>query len=299
MASIDRDAFERDGFLLLRRLLAPEDLAPVLRVILEAAGRLIDDLCEQGRLPSRFGDDPMVARWQQAVAALGGEHERRSWDADVVTPELHALMAHPRVLDVVESVIGGEIEATGMIAVRPKIPNDKRTTVLWHQDSNYFGEQTAAQRIISVWFPLVPADAHNGCMQVIPSTHISGVREHGKAAQAGNLLSINQEVGVSREQAETAVDLPLRAGQVSIHDGTLIHGSLPNRSDRRRALEDLIVERLLASNVEGSLAERIRDPVASTMSLKLTNRACPSAVLMTADVSPVRHRFPATMSTPA
>ena len=87
-------------------------------MILEAAGRPIDDLFEQGRLPSRFAGEPMVARWQHAVAALGGGHERRSWDADVITSELHALMAHPRVLDVVESLIGGEIEATGMIAVR-------------------------------------------------------------------------------------------------------------------------------------------------------------------------------------
>ena len=144
MVRIDREAFDSDGYVLLRGLLAPEDLAPVLRVILEAAGRLIDDFFKQGQLPSRFSSEPDVTRWKQAVAARGGEHERRSWDADVVTFELYTLMAHPRVLDVVETLIGGEIETTGIIAVRPKVPNDKRTTVLWHQDSNYFGKQTVA-----------------------------------------------------------------------------------------------------------------------------------------------------------
>ena len=82
--------------------------------------------------------------------------------------------------------------------------------------------------------PYDDSDVENGCMQVIPCTHVSGVVEHGKAEQAGNLLSINQEVHVTPEEAATAVDLPLRAGQISIHDGTLIHGSLPNRSNRRR-----------------------------------------------------------------
>ena len=82
--------------------------------------------------------------------------------------------------------------------------------------------------------PYDDSDVENGCMQVIPGTHVSGVVEHGKAQQSGNLLSINQEVHLTQEQAATAVDLPLHAGQISIHDGTLVHGSLPNRSDRRR-----------------------------------------------------------------
>src|SRR5207253_2415890 len=60
------------------------------------------------------------------------------------------------------------------------------------------------------------------------------IREHGKAAAAGNLLSINQEVPVTQEEEQRAIDLELRAGEISIHDGALIHGSLPNRSQRRR-----------------------------------------------------------------
>jgi len=29
--------------------------------------------------------------------------------------------------------------------------------------------------------------------------------------------------------------MPLRAGEISLHEGALIHGSLPNRSTRRRS----------------------------------------------------------------
>ena len=39
---------------------------------------------------------------------------------------------------------------------------------------------------------------------------------------------------MTAEEERSAVDLILRAGEVSIHDGWLIHGSLPNRSHRRR-----------------------------------------------------------------
>ena len=60
------------------------------------------------------------------------------------------------------------------------------------------------------------------------------MRQVSKAQQAGNLLSVNQELAVAPEDEERAVDLVLGAGQMSLHDGSIVHGSLPNRSDRRR-----------------------------------------------------------------
>jgi ectoine hydroxylase-related dioxygenase (phytanoyl-CoA dioxygenase family) len=71
-------------------------------------------------------------------------------------------------------------------------------------------------------------------MRVIPGTHRGGIRAHGKADAPGNLLSINQEVPVTPEEEARAADIVLKAGEISLHDGALIHGSLPNRSDRRR-----------------------------------------------------------------
>ena len=74
----------------------------------------------------------------------------------------------------------------------------------------------------------------NGCMRVIPGSHQGGIVEHGKSAQAGNLLAINQEAAVTEEDEPRAVDLVLKSGELSIHDGKVMHNSLPNRSTRRR-----------------------------------------------------------------
>lgn len=104
--------------------------------------------------------------------------------------------------------------------------------VAWHQDVTYWNLDPPAA--ITAWYAVDDADEENGCMRVIPGTHRGGIREHGKSAREGNLLSVNQEVLVSDEEESRAVDLPLTAGEISLHDGMLIHGSLPNRSDRRR-----------------------------------------------------------------
>jgi ectoine hydroxylase-related dioxygenase (phytanoyl-CoA dioxygenase family) len=87
---------------------------------------------------------------------------------------------------------------------------------------------------LTVWYAVDGSDRENGCMRVIPGTHSAGIREHAKAEKGGNLLSINQEVPVTLEEEARAVDLILRPGEASVHDGAAIHGSLPNGSNRRR-----------------------------------------------------------------
>lgn len=142
------------------------------------------------------------------------------------------LATHPRILDAVEALIGPNIHllATHFFNKYGE-GEDASAFVAWHQDVTFWGLEPPYA--ITAWYAVDSSDRENGCMQVIPNTH-HGIVEHGKSDQQGNLLSINQEVEVTPEQIATAVDLPLQAGQMSLHDGTLIHGSLPNRSDRRR-----------------------------------------------------------------
>jgi len=103
--------------------------------------------------------------------------------------------------------------------------------VAWHQDVTYWGLEPPLA--VTAWYAVDDADAENGCMRVIPGTH-SAIREHGKSEREGNLLSINQEVRVTEAEEASAVDAALRAGEISLHHGVLVHGSNPNLSNRRR-----------------------------------------------------------------
>ena len=61
-----------------------------------------------------------------------------------------------------------------------------------------------------------------------------GIVEHGTSTRSGNLLSIEQEIPERLVDEATAVPLILESGEISVHDGHTVHGSHPNRSDRRR-----------------------------------------------------------------
>ena len=140
------------------------------------------------------------------------------------------LATHPKIVDVIEALIGPDVMLLATHFFCKYGPRDK--FVAWHQDVTYWGLEPPDA--ITAWYAIDDSDTGNGCMQVIPGSHQRGIKEHGTSDQAGNLLSINQEVPVTEAEAETAVDLVLKAGEMSIHHGQMIHGSLPNHSTRRR-----------------------------------------------------------------
>ncbi len=140
------------------------------------------------------------------------------------------LAKHPKIVDVIEALIGPDVMLLATHFFCKYGPREK--FVAWHQDVTYWGLEPPDA--ITAWYAIDDSDIGNGCMRVIPGSHHQGVQTHGTSEQEGNLLSINQEVPVTEAAEETAIDLILKAGEMSIHHGQIIHGSLPNHSTRRR-----------------------------------------------------------------
>ena len=143
------------------------------------------------------------------------------------------LSTSPIILSHVQSLIGSNVLLLGTHFFC-KYPSDLRGEkfIAWHQDVTYWGLEPPLA--ITAWLAIDDVDRENGCMRVIPKSHKQGILQHGKSDIKGNLLSINQEVSPNSFSGQQPVDLTLKAGQMSIHHGLLIHGSNPNASNRRR-----------------------------------------------------------------
>jgi ectoine hydroxylase-related dioxygenase (phytanoyl-CoA dioxygenase family) len=183
----------------------------------------------------RVADEAAATRYRTLFDGLEAREGREKAQIGLVDRHfdqefIWELATHPQILDGIESLIGPNflLLATHFFC---KYGQEEKF-VAWHQDVTYWGLKPPLA--LTAWYAVDASDRENGCMRVIPGTHAGGVREHGKANLSGNLLSINQEVPVTEEEERSAADLELRAGEISIHDGALIHGSLPNRSTRRR-----------------------------------------------------------------
>jgi len=177
-----------------------------------------------------------VQHYRQAYDQLEAERKARGIRArptqqHLVYKPFWDLATHPRVLEVIRAAIGEDVVliATGFFA---KPPGDSEHYVAWHQDTTYWGLEPPFA--VTLWIAIDKSDVENGCMRVIPGSHRAGLLPHGKADKSGNILGHNQQIDPKLIDETRAVDLELEAGHASLHDGLTVHGSNPNRSNRRR-----------------------------------------------------------------
>lgn len=138
------------------------------------------------------------------------------------------LATHPRVLDVVEQLIGPDVLLFDVtyIVKEPHAPSH----VSWHQDLTYWGFDSDDQ--VSMWLALTDANEESGCMRMIPGSHKAGKQDHSLTEDDTNVLRRGQTVsGIDESSAELC---PLRPGEASFHHGWTLHASMPNQSDDRR-----------------------------------------------------------------
>lgn len=136
----------------------------------------------------------------------------------------------PQILDLVEQLIGPDIILWGCQAFC-KPPGDGME-VPWHQDGHYWPIRPLAT--CTAWIAIDDSQIENGCLRVIPRSHVAQ-RLHAHRKEDRTDVVLNQRVKDGQFEEASAVDVQLEAGQLSLHDVYLIHGSNANRSQRRRA----------------------------------------------------------------
>ncbi len=139
-------------------------------------------------------------------------------------------LAHrPEILDLIESVIGPDIVFwTAALFCKPGALGKP---IPWHQDGIYWPLKPMAS--VTVWIALDPARADNGCLTVIPGSHLQGFLDHETSEKDGMVL--NTEIAENRIDLGKARYVELEPGEVSLHDAFIVHGSAANTSGRRRA----------------------------------------------------------------
>lgn len=156
-------------------------------------------------------------------------------------PAVFDMAVNPRLLDIVESLIGPEVTSNPIQHVRIKPPaklldaEEVRPHVTftdWHQDQGVTHHEADETQMVTVWLAISDATVENGCLQVIPGSHREPLKTH---CPAGIQLSI-PDSELARDQA---VPTPVRAGGAVIFHPKTAHSSLINQSDGFRWSFDL------------------------------------------------------------
>lgn len=133
------------------------------------------------------------------------------------------------ILDMVEQLIGPDIALWNMSFFAKPALNGKKTP--FHQDGEYWPVRPLAT--CTVWIAVDDATPENGCMQFIPGSH-KDKRLMKHEQKNDPALTLQQELLPDELDENTAENLVLAAGQISLHDVFLAHGSAVNHSDKPR-----------------------------------------------------------------
>src|SRR5258708_11913225 len=117
------DLYHAEGYLVLPHLLDVSELEPARSAMREKTSEIAEDLYANGLISDKFEDYPFEARLAKLFESLQDHHflkYGRSWRER--RPGYFQLITNPKILDVVEPLIGGEIFANPVYNIRPKMP---------------------------------------------------------------------------------------------------------------------------------------------------------------------------------
>lgn len=234
--------FHEEGYLIVEDVL---DQQRVLDPIRAEYAQLLDQLCDDwhadGLMPASNG----LGFWDKLLLAYkSGCDWFQPFDislpASAVMPDtpfhfgqaVMDMITAPKLLDVVESLIGPEITSNPIQHVRIKPPaTDLRsdevrahiTATNWHQDQGVTHESADNTQMITVWIAVTDATRDNGCLTVQPKRHREELLPHCDTGQ----------IGIPNEfiRGSHSIPLPIKSGSIVIFHPMAPHASLINKTD--------------------------------------------------------------------
>jgi len=232
LSESERRAWQEDGFFLRAAVFDPAEVDALGR----GAERCVDRIAEALREgSSRYTIDANVYH-EAGGSTVQLEHHPGSQTIRVIEPfhhldaTLNRLIDDPRIVDPMRDLVGDERVALFTDKLNLKRPREG-SRFRWHQDSPYwahFAEEL--DRLPNVLVTLDEADEHNGCFRVIRRSHRRGMLP-GLEGE-GTLGPLFTDPRAFDEDAQVACAAP--AGSLVFFSPHTVHGSQPNRSDRRR-----------------------------------------------------------------
>ncbi len=258
--------FIENGYLVVHDALNEVDLAPLTNIISEVVDKRAHEMYSAGTIANVYEVMPFDKRWYAVLQDCGKENEVFGWHTLVYSEALFNLITNRKVLDIIETLIGNEIQFNGDFWVRPKLPNEKLTTLPWHQDSAYM-PHTEHDLHLTVWLPLVDVNTENGALQFLPRSHKEGLKSYHRVEGEAFAVPVTSPTS-SQYDIHT---LEMKKGDLLIFNNLVFHRSLLNCSNTIRWSVDFRYSRS-GTSLDGLWHEAIACPVREKK-----NKQCPTS----------------------
>ena len=232
--------FEQQGFLVIENVLSPD----ILAAIRAEYSVLLDQFYADWQARGLVGPPVQNDFWGKLLTAYEAgcdwfQPMDISLPGDEIAPDtpmhfgpaVFDMVRAPALLDIVESLIGGEITSNPIQHVRIKPPataltdDEARahiTATDWHQDRAVALDEADQTDMVTCWLAITDATVENGCLQVLPKQPDQNMLPHCPQRQTA--------IAPGYVAEDQAVPLPVPAGGAVLFHPLTPHASLVNRT---------------------------------------------------------------------
>lgn len=218
------EAWETDGYLVLRGLVEPEVCEEVNR---RAVERVREIATGEGTNGYFMKDGSFTVPEENFVGEATNPEDRTSKLYNLHRLDLFAQLAMESTLHgVLGAVLGPDVDCFNSQFI---FKNPGAWGQPWHQDSLYFNFDRSPQ--VGAWLATSAATRDNGCLFVAPGSHVEPLHEHVPDRRPGANLGY---VEVIDHDFSAAVPVLMDPGDMLVFHSFLMHRSDDNRSCARR-----------------------------------------------------------------
>jgi ectoine hydroxylase-related dioxygenase (phytanoyl-CoA dioxygenase family) len=229
IAAEQRASYEKEGYLVFPSLLSVGELNVLQKALAEVL-READGLTETNE---RFSVTP---------TGNGGFAVRRIFEPILRHPAFHELVFNSKILDVVENLIGPNIQLHHT-KLNLKPPSGRQARFEWHQDYPFFPHTNYDLLAVMIYFD--DSTEENGCLNIIPGSHKGGPRNHLFSRDGAFTSQLEDKAVV--EDPTRWLKVPVPAGGMELHHCNMLHSSSANHGSRPRSA--MVIQYRAADNV--------------------------------------------------
>jgi len=177
------------------------------------------------------------------IDALSADHLRQQRSTGSMIPivkdhHLSRLIAHPTALRAVEGMGFHEVRfQSGYIISKPP----KSPRLFWHYDWGFWNHPMSYEKFpaqLFLMYYLTDTTRENGCLRVIPRSHLEDNPLHAELAHA-HTTALTEAKDLDRVEFKLRpdeVDVKVKAGDLVVGDSRILHAAHSNESAHRRTV---------------------------------------------------------------
>jgi phytanoyl-CoA hydroxylase len=222
ISNTEAQFFKENGYLIKRQVVGLETI--------NALQKVVSDHLQQRVKPFELEQEVNYPGSPTSINEIGGDTIRRLKMAYARDEVFAQWIKHPKIIAVLKKLFQSDqifFVQSHHNCIMTKQPQYSSETH-WHKDTRYWHFEN--NQLINTWLPLGNETKINGCLHVIPKSHLWSTSRD----LLDERLFLRKDLAKNQKWLETAIDVELQQGDLLIFHAAIFHAAGRNTTQQSK-----------------------------------------------------------------